>query len=65
MGCKEDNLVSEFALYFREETENAMDRVYTSHIRVVEGQDLLEWEIRMNGVEIDESDYGREVIAKW
>ena len=42
-----------------------IDRAYTAHIRLVEGQDLLEWEIRMNGIELDETTLGREVVAKW
>jgi hypothetical protein len=37
--------------------------VYSAHVRLVEGSELLEWEIQMNGINIE--DGGREVIAKW
>lgn len=62
MGAKEDNLVSEMVLYFRNDLWNN-DQVYTAHVRLVEGSELLEWEIQMNGINIE--DGGREVIAKW
>ena len=43
------------------------DRVVTAHVRLVEGSDLLEWEIQMNGIPIKDGDIntGMEVIAKW
>ena len=74
VGSDENNLVSEFALYFREESNDDEDCTYTAHVRLIEGQDLLEWEIRMNGILIKSSDKdkilrnhntGKEVIAKW
>lgn len=62
LGAEEDNLVSEMVLYFRNDLWNN-DQVYTAHVRLVEGSELLEWEIQMNGINIE--DGGREVIAKW
>ena len=56
-------MVSEFALYYREESETEADRIYTAHIRLVEDQDILEWEVRLNGIEV--SEFGIEVMAKW
>jgi len=62
VGSTEDNLVSEMVLYFRD-TMWTNDDVYTAHVRLVEGSELLEWEIQMNGISIVFG--GREVIAKW
>jgi len=51
-------------LYFRD-TMWTNDDVYTAHVRLVEGSELLEWEIQMNGISIEYGHGGREVIAKW
>ena len=41
--------------------------MYTAHARLVEGQNLIEWEIQMNGipVKVDGVSTGMEVVAKW
>ena len=43
------------------------EQVYTAHVRLVEGSDLLEWEIQMNGISIEDGKVqtGMEVVAKW
>ena len=53
-------------MYFRGNLENN-DQVYTAHARLVEGSDLLEWDIQMNGIPIQVNGVstGMEVIAKW
>ena len=58
-------MVSEFAFYFRESVPNSIDSVYTAHIRLIEGSDLLEFEVRMNGINLDWRENGREIVAKW
>ena len=62
-GSTINNLVSAFELYYRDESEAGADRQYTAHIRLVEGQDILEWEVRLNGIEVSED--GLEVMAQW
>ena len=53
-------------MYFRGNLENN-DQVYTAHARLVEGSNLLEWDIQMNGIpiEVNGVSTGMEVIAKW
>ena len=53
-------------MYFRGNTQNN-DQVYTAHARLVEGSNLLEWDIQMNGIPIQVNGVstGMEVIAKW
>ena len=43
------------------------NQVYTAHVRLIEGSDLLEWEIQMNGIPMEDGKVqtGMEVIAKW
>ena len=60
------DLAQEIVMYFRSELNNN-DQVYTAHARLVEGQNLIEWEIQMNGipVKVDGVSTGMEVVAKW
>ena len=53
-------------MHFRRDLRN-QNQVYTAHVRLVEGSDLLEWEIQMNGIPIKDGlvETGMEVIAKW
>ena len=40
-------------MHFRNDLRRT-DQVYTAHVRLVEGSDLLEWEIQMNGIPIED-----------
>ena len=60
---EDNNLASEIVLYY----QNEQDEVYTAHVRLVKGSELLEWEVQMNGIPIGDGDTetGKEVIVKW
>ena len=66
VGSEENNLVSEIVMYYRNDLHNT-NQVYTAHVRLVEGSELLEWEIQMNGIPMEDGKVqtGMEVIAKW
>ena len=66
VGSEENNLVSEIVMYYRKDLWRT-DQVFSAHVRLVEGSELLEWEIQMNGIAIEDGEMqtGMEVIAKW